>query len=135
MKWISGMSVLCASFLLAAAAQAAPVCAVGESANVLWKGKWYPATVTKVNEDQSRCYIHYSGYDNSWDEWVGGDRYKKSGGAAAGFKVGDAVSVKWKGSWYAASVMQVGDSKYKIHYDQYDNSWDEWVGPDRIKAR
>lgn len=135
MKLVSRMSVFCVSFLLAAAVHAQPVCSVGDSGKVLWKGTWYPATVKKVNEDQSRCYIHYTGYGNNWDEWVGGDRFRKEGGAAAAFKPGDAVEVKWKGNWYAASVLKVGDNKYKIHYDQYDNSWDEWVGPDRIRAR
>jgi hypothetical protein len=116
---------------------AAPVCSVGDSGNVLWKGKWYPATVVKVNENQSRCYIHYTGYANSWDEWVGGDRFQKTSGEsnASGYNPGDAVSVKWKGQWYAASVLKVTNGKYKIHYDQYDNSWDEWVGNDRIRPR
>lgn len=137
MKLVSGMSVFCTSFLLAAAVHAAPVCSVGDSGNVLWKGKWYPATVNKVNEDQSRCYIHYNGYGNNWDEWVGGDRFSKTGGAdaGAGFKPGDSVEVKWKGSWYAASVLKASNGKYRIHYDQYDNSWDEWVGSDRIRPR
>ncbi|OGQ47073.1 MAG: hypothetical protein A3H42_01250 [Deltaproteobacteria bacterium RIFCSPLOWO2_02_FULL_46_8] len=46
----------------------------GDAVQVLWSGTWYPARVLKTKQDQ--LYIHYDGYDNSWDEWVGPDRYK-----------------------------------------------------------
>lgn len=56
--------------------------------------------------------------------------------ARSSFVAGDEVEVEWKGSWYAASVMEVKTpGRYKIHYDGYDNSWDETVGPSRIRAR
>jgi hypothetical protein len=115
----------------------AAVCSVGDKADVLWKGTWYPATVTKVNDDQSRCFIRYTGYGSEWDEWVGQDRIriKEAGASTAAFGVGDAVEVKWKGSWYPASVLETKNGKYKIHYDGYSNSWDEWVGPNRIRAK
>ncbi len=125
-------------FISATAAYAQPVCSVGDRAKVEWKGSWYPAEVIKVNEDQTRCFIHYDGYASSWDEWVGDERIQISGASApasgGAFKVGDAVEVNWKGSWYKASVLAVKGGKTKIHYDGYDNSWDEWVGPSRIRA-
>jgi hypothetical protein len=52
---------------------------------------------------------------------------------------GEKVQVEWKGSWWPASVLEVGKDanagKYKIHYDKYDSSWDEWVGPERMKKK
>jgi hypothetical protein len=42
--------------------------------DVLWEGSWYPATVIKKEKD--RWYIHYVGYEKSWDEWVGKDRIR-----------------------------------------------------------
>lgn len=52
------------------------------------------------------------------------------------FAVDDSVDVEWKGSWYPANVMEVKpQGKYKIHYQGYDSSWDETVGPSRIRAR
>jgi hypothetical protein len=42
--------------------------------DVEWKGSWYPATVIKKEKD--RWYIHYVGYEKSWDEWVDKDRIK-----------------------------------------------------------
>ncbi len=112
-------------------------CNVGDKAQVLWKGSWYPAQVLKVNGDQ--CFIHYDNYGSNWDEWVGPDRIKIAGGAAPSpaapaLSVGDPLQVNWKGAWYPARVIAVGkDRQVKIHYDGYDNSWDEWVGPSRYK--
>lgn len=56
-------------------------------------------------------------------------------GAHLPYRLGDAVSVLWKGIWYAATVTQLGGHKVKIHYDNYDNSWDEWVDGSRIRYR
>ncbi|MGE5492677.1 MAG: caspase family protein [Actinomycetota bacterium] len=53
-----------------------------------------------------------------------------------GFVRGDAVDIEWHGSWYPGSVLEVKQQgRYRIHYDGYDSSWDEVVGPDRIRAR
>lgn len=56
--------------------------------------------------------------------------------AGKSFAAGDDVDVEWKGSWYPASVLEVKpQGKYRIHYEGYDGSWDETVGPGRIRAR
>lgn len=112
-----------------------PVCSVGDKAEVLWKGKWYGARVNRVNETQTQCFIRYDGYGSEWDEWVGADRIKVAGRAMPGFKVADPVQVLWKGKWYPASVIAVGQGQWRVHYDGYGAEWDEWVGPGRIKAR
>jgi hypothetical protein len=52
---------------------------------------------------------------------------------AFAYMPGDKVEVNWKGSWYPAEVMEVSGNRCLIHYDGYDNSWDEWVGPARIR--
>jgi hypothetical protein len=52
------------------------------------------------------------------------------------FKIGDRVQVEWHGGWYPASVIgQPSPSRYRIHYDGYDSSWDENVDPTRIKKK
>jgi len=116
----------------------ARACGAGDTAQVLWKGTWYPATVLKAKGTE--CFIHYSGYGSNWDEWVGPDRIKVAGAsapvAASAFGNGDAANVLWKGTWYPAHVIGVlGGGRYRIHYDGYDSSWDENVGPSRIRAR
>jgi hypothetical protein len=43
-----------------------------------WRGTWFPAKILKrdIVDDKPRFFIHYLGYDNSWDEWVGSDRIR-----------------------------------------------------------
>lgn len=56
--------------------------------------------------------------------------------AQAEFRAGQRVRVQWHGQWFDASVLEVGTGAqagtYKIRYDGYDSSWDEYVGPERI---
>jgi len=61
----------------------------------------------------------------------------KKQGTGLKFKKGDAVMVEWKGSWWPAKIIgvQEGKSPYKIHYDGYSNSWNEWVVPGRVKKK
>lgn len=135
----AAVALLVIAGIFFASGEAKAACAAGDKAQVLWKGTWYPATVLKGKG--SECYIHYDGYGSSWDEWVGPDRIKVAGASAPAasaskFSAGDAVQVLWKGTWYPAQVLSVvGNGSYKIHYDGYGSSWDEVVGPGRIKAR
>src|SRR5215813_1962326 len=50
------------------------------------------------------------------------------------WKVNDHVEVEWKGDWYQAQIIQVQGKQYKVHYDGYESSWDEWVDNNRIRA-
>lgn len=40
----------------------------GEGVQVYWQGQWYPAEILKTSGN--RYFIHYKGYEASWDEWV-----------------------------------------------------------------
>lgn len=104
----------------------------------------------------SRGYVEYDVYSGGsykliWDTQKGMWDFRsektaatarppaKRGGAASGatlpYRLGDAVLVWWKTQWYNATVIQLAGSQVKIHYDGYDNSWDEWVGSNRIRYR
>jgi hypothetical protein len=134
---------------------------VGDKVDVLWNGAYYKATVKQVND--TKWFIHYDGYESSWDEWVGKDRIKVtntsggntggktdaktsnsnsggktdagSGGSTPTWKVGDKIKVEWNSTWYPSTILQVGDGKYKIHYDGWASSYDEWVTPARMKNK
>jgi hypothetical protein len=41
--------------------------------------------------------------------------------------------VEWRGAWYDAKVLKTKPGKWFIHYVDDDDSWDEWVGKDRIR--
>ena len=51
------------------------------------------------------------------------------------YAVGDAVLVEWEGQNYPAKIKEApSSSKFKVHYDGYDDVWDETIGKDRIKG-
>ncbi|CAN5707577.1 hypothetical protein BH23GEM3_BH23GEM3_08770 [soil metagenome] len=52
---------------------------------------------------------------------------------AATYKVGDAVSIQWSASWWPGRVLAVEGERYRIRYDDYDSSWDEWVTAARLR--
>lgn len=52
---------------------------------------------------------------------------------AGQYQVGDRVKVRWRGTVYAATVLEVqGPDKYLIHYDGHESAWDEVVSGQRI---
>jgi Caspase domain/RNA binding activity-knot of a chromodomain len=48
--------------------------AIGKKVDVLWKKKWYPATILKVKDGIH--LIHYTDYEAKWDEWVPSKRIR-----------------------------------------------------------
>jgi hypothetical protein len=59
------------------------------------------------------------------DEWVLAERLVDD--------VRTAVEVLWHGEWYSARVLRTEGERYYIHYLGEDDSWDEWVGKERIR--
>ena len=49
------------------------------------------------------------------------------------YKKDDKVEIEYSGTWYPGYILETKDNQYKIHYDAYDNSWDEWVPTSRLK--
>jgi hypothetical protein len=41
---------------------------IGDKVQVKWHEKWYPGVIKKYNDGQ--YYIHYTGYEDAYDEWV-----------------------------------------------------------------
>ncbi len=70
------------AFSLTAAWAATPgqnpahLCRRNTSVEVLWEGRWYPASVNADGPAQGLCPIHYMGYGASWDEAVSADRLR-----------------------------------------------------------
>ena len=91
------------------------------------KDKWYKAKVIAVNGNQSK--VHYVGYDSSTDEC----RSRRTT-----FDRISRRSLRWaRRSMPMPATTVAGirprrcslDGLHLIHYDKYDSTWDEWVGP------
>jgi hypothetical protein len=52
---------------------------------------------------------------------------------SSNFKKGELVQVEWKGSWYPATILEINQQHYKIHYENYGSEWDEWVSEERMR--
>ena len=53
-----------------------------------------------------------------------------------GYQAGDRVRVTWRGSAYAAVVLEVqGKDRLLVHYEGHENAWDEVVTLDRVSSR
>lgn len=105
--------------------------APGSVAFALWKGRWWPAQILSKSGELYR--VHYDGWESNWDEYVSTDRLCQPPPPIEA-KVGDDVSVEYRGAWYAARVLAVHeDGRVRVTYEGWDASWDEDVVPARVK--
>lgn len=130
---------------------------IGDLVMVDWCGGEYPAYVL-ARKGRTRYRVHFDKYESRWDTEVPHDKILRrldappsqspplcadvaralgiqqaSSGAPALYQSGAHVKVTWRGSVYRATVLSVeGNSRFKVHYEGYDEAWDEVVGSDRI---
>jgi hypothetical protein len=99
---------------------------VGDKVEIESTGSWYPGKILKVED--GRYYVHYDGWSDGFDEWVEADRLKfakAAAGVTGRFKVGDNVEVEYGMVPAPAKVIEVGENKYKIQYENslYGTKW------------
>ncbi|HEV3261244.1 MAG TPA: Tudor-knot domain-containing protein [Gemmataceae bacterium] len=99
---------------------------VGATVTVTSQGQPYQAKVLKVAGDFHR--ISYRGWPAYWDEWVLSNRI-----VDPALRAKQPVQVKWEGQWWPAVVLKTEGKRQYIHYDGFEDSWDEWVTQDRIR--
>ncbi|HHH10495.1 MAG TPA: hypothetical protein ENK23_00245, partial [Sorangium sp.] len=59
-----------------------------------------------------------------------------SSGCRRAYDVGDHVLIEWEGETYPGVIIDIpGPGKVKVHYDGYDELWDEVVPRSRLKGR
>jgi len=47
--------------------------------------------------------------------------------------LGRHVEVEWEETWYPAQIIAIRGAESLVHYVDFEASWDEWVGPERIR--
>ncbi len=96
--------------------------------------QWYKAHVLAYDEASDQYQVHYVGFGAKYDEWLPSSRVR--GYTPRQYAVGARVEAcDDSGDWYPAKVLEGWYGLHLIHYDDYDQTWDEWVGPDRIRPR
>lgn len=133
---------------------------VGERVRVLFDDKECPGFILD-KRGRSRFYVHFTFEGYKWEESVSlervkgvapdsmpncappkrvaralGIRGKKEAEAVTPYKKGDRLKVKWRGSTYSATIIEVvAADKLRIHYDGHEEAWDETISAERIVAR
>jgi len=102
---------------------------ISKRVEVRSEGKWWKARV--IDARAGTFHVHYYGWEDSDDEWVRLSQIREP--KVLEYPAGSAVEVIWKREWYPAKVMTVERGVHLIHYRDYDERWDEWVGADRIR--
>ncbi|MBC7541345.1 MAG: caspase family protein [Candidatus Sericytochromatia bacterium] len=104
----------------------------GDYAECLAESKWWRVQVLAAQP--TGTWVHYIGWADKWDAWVGADRLRPV--AESHFAAGQTISAEWEDKWYAAKIIKASENFfYFIHYDGYDDACDEWVTAARIKAK
>ena len=111
---------------------------LGDTVQVKWRTRWQTATVQQIKD--KKFLVHYHGYSQRWDEWVGANRLKQlmhkvKKAPTPSYKKDARVLVKWGGSWWKAHIKQIESGRYLVHYEGWSDKWDEWVNFNRIKPR
>ncbi len=44
------------------------------------------------------------------------------------------VECEWQGDWYLAQIIEIRENERKVHYINYDESWDEWADSNRLRT-
>jgi hypothetical protein len=126
------------------------VYARGQAVDIHWGSSWWPGSLIEVNGSTYRA--HYDGYGSGSDEWVAADRLRpraKDSGAKelvvaleadagdpkATYAAGAVVDVLWGARWWPGNIKQKDGNRYRIGYDGYASSWDEWVTAERLRPR
>jgi hypothetical protein len=49
------------------------------------------------------------------------------------WKLMQYVECEWEGKWWMAQIIDIREGEWKVHYINYDESWDEWVDGSRLR--
>jgi hypothetical protein len=93
---------------------------------VKWEDEWYKAKT--IGQEDDKIWICY--VEDASEELVEANRIRPY--KPEGFPVGARVSVASEAEWYPATVKKFWYGLHFISYDDYPESWDEWVSRDRI---
>ncbi len=92
-------------------------------------GKWYPGRIEQVNN--GAFWVRWVGYSESENEWVSEMNTRTY--IPKQLALGSKVSVEWNGKYYPAEVLAGRWGMHLVHYHGYEDFWDEWVAPNRLR--
>jgi hypothetical protein len=110
-----------------------------------YEGEWYPAKLLEKNGKQAKIHWMTIGWDSAdSDEWIDLARVRpvanktKPGqptSSSQSFEVGAKVQISTEDGLYPGFVRQYRNGSYLVHYDDYDDSDDEWVEQSQLSRK
>jgi hypothetical protein len=96
-------------------------------------GVWRPATVQEVKD--GAYFIAYDGWSAQWNAWLSAAQVRNlpTSMSPTGYKSGDTVEAADGGVWRPATVLQVKDGRYFVHFIGWSDNWDDWRRPDEVR--
>ncbi|MCE9605011.1 MAG: caspase family protein [Planctomycetia bacterium] len=105
----------------------------GRRVEALSEGKWYKAKI--IDAETGRSKVHYTNYGEEYDEWLPTDRIREYVPKVYAVDTKVQVYSEDDKKWEKGTILKTWYGLHYIHFDGYDASWDEWVGPNAIKPR
>ncbi len=99
-----------------------------------FQGNWYTAEILAWNGGDGTYRVHFSGWDDKWDEWVAASRLRPIARAKP-LVIGQQYDVQWQDKhWYLGTITKtVEDWFYFVHYEGEAGDDDEWVTSERTR--
>jgi len=130
------------TFRLAAPERKSAHTRLGENVEAKQNGQWQKALIEDFKDGEFKVY--FSSTADRQEIWVP-ERNIRSLKAPrtpgenppAILSAGMAVKVEWKRRWWPAKILKENEKtlRYLVEYDGYDEEWNEWVAPTRIRLR
>lgn len=94
---------------------------------VKWQNQWCKAKT--IGREDQKVWIRY--IEDGSEELVEAQDIRPY--QPQGFSTGEPVHVAFDEEWYPATVKKFWYGLHFVHYDDYDDNWNEWVSSDRIR--
>jgi hypothetical protein len=130
-----------------------------QAVDIQWGSSWWAGSVVEVDGDKYKA--HYEGYGSGSDEWVRANRLRPrstddagtsskdadpdartypapavdGGDPNATYENGEKVEILWGSRWWAGTIKKKDGKRYRIGYDGWSSSSDEWVTATRLRKR
>ncbi|MEP6901431.1 MAG: agenet domain-containing protein [Actinomycetota bacterium] len=102
----------------------------GSEVEVEQNGVWYKALIVDSRYGAEHL-VTYVGYNE--DEWVKDERIRGYSANRSDSRLGKKVEVLSKGKWYSARIIDRRRDEVYVHYDGYDDTFNEWVPANRVR--
>ena len=102
----------------------------GTEVEVAQLGVWYQALIVDSRYGTEHLVAYADGRD---DEWVKDERIREPRAGWQGARYARTVEIDSGKGWRRAQILKRRDREVYVHYEGYDDVFNEWVSVDKIR--